>query len=1078
MRRAARAASQPVDLTNYITGAKFNKTEIENGENVKVSIDYRIYAAVLENQGTNVLTYQIPEGINPNEQYEGVVYDNKGKAVGVYNITTDGKITITLDNEFFANATNVIGNISFWAQLHSNGESGDYKYTFSEANDMTATIKIKEKETESGSETEKKTDLTAAKNVKYDNDTRTADYKITLNSRNGTRGEITRFNDSQELTLGVTTAEAPMDMKLIKKAANGTEEELTISDYFDTSKWSNDNKTIIKLKDGKTLPALGPGESYELNYKLKYEGIDELNGGYNIQNTINAGNDKDNGWDQTNLSFSHTWISKSGQYDEKTGEIVWTITVNDFGGDIDGYRLDDILKKNGVIVEGSKAATMVEYNGSEKVADYEITLPYTFNRANVSDITNKFVITYKTKTTNEFYSSYTNKAEFSKDGDGTGGGSKFETGEIRQDITKNSGTLTKNYMEPDKDDTETDETTANEHIYRWQVKITAPSDGIKNGSYYLDEMSRDPWKNSDNADGGPHYMTATQLKNLKILVKEKDASASTDAELDTKYYVKQVEINGQWVDFSNQEGPFRKYRILFKGDEATKKLPENVEQLTLVYKTTGNLSNMANGETWTFKNKGTFVQDGGSAGDEDSKKESKGGYLKKLDVGGTNGSYVYDETKGVLYYCLVINELGSLPKTGGGELTITDQLPNGTELYEVPYNISATSKGKYNPGNPLNDCRVKIYVNQWGLKDKPQAANWLGKGYEGAVDLQSYVSVNYDKTGNKLTVTIPEAVYSFSGNSGNMDERYPLYLFYAVKIKDETLKDMKDGQSFTNHAQLTWQGGTAADETTSTVKKSYISKMRNPEVNDAENEISYRILINPGGETKANGNSFTVTDTVDYSAHTVNGISYILGVGLKPQSLHLYYRRDDGTKGAELDSSTYSLKCTESSQKFEMVLTVPDGTPMILEYTYVTSIDVDLLNEQKWTEYTFTNNVRMEGGYSDESSVTDQEKIKGSSAVVRVDRIELVKVDAENENIYLKGAKFLLQKYDPEKDQGNWQDETCWEPVKLYTTGANGTVVLGGLTDNVAYRLIEQEAPTRLSAGSNTALLLYKERTG
>ena len=72
---------------------------------------------------------------------------------------------------------------------------------------------------------------------------------------------------------------------------------------------------------------------------------------------------------------------------------------------------------------------------------------------------------------------------------------------------------------------------------------------------------------------------------------------------------------------------------------------------------------MANGETWTFKNKGTFVQDGGSAGDEDSKKESKGGYLKKLDVGGTNGSYVYNETKGVLYYCLVINELGSLPKT-------------------------------------------------------------------------------------------------------------------------------------------------------------------------------------------------------------------------------------------------------------------------------------------------------------------------------------------------------------------------------------------------------------------------------
>lgn len=201
-------------------------------------------------------------------------------------------------------------------------------------------------------------------------------------------------------------------------------------------------------------------------------------------------------------------------------------------------------------MEGSKAATMVEYNGSEKVADYEITLPYTFNRANVSDITNKFVITYKTKTTNEFYSSYTNKAEFSKDGDGTGGGSKFETGEIRQDITKNSGTLTKNYMEPDKDDTETDETTANEHIYRWQVKITAPSNGIKDGSYYLDEMSRDPWKNSDNTDGGPHYMTTTAAEKSENPCKRKECISINGCGTRHKItYVKQVEINGQWMVF-------------------------------------------------------------------------------------------------------------------------------------------------------------------------------------------------------------------------------------------------------------------------------------------------------------------------------------------------------------------------------------------------------------------------------------------------------------------------------------------------------------------------------------------------
>lgn len=1053
-RAAARAASGPVDLTNYITGAKFNKTEIEAGENVKVSIDYRIYASVLENQGTNVLTYQIPSGINPNAEYNGVVYDNKGKAVGVYNITRGGKITITLDNEFFANATNVIGNISFWAQLNSSGDSEDHKYTFSEDNDMTATIKIKQKQTESGSETEKKTDLTAEKEAQYNNDTKTAKYKITLSSQNGTAGDITRFNDSQELSAGIT-AGTPMDLKLIKKAADGTTQELSVSDYFDTSEWSNNNKTIIRLKDGKALPALAPGESYEVDYSLKYEGIDELNSWYNLQNTISAGNNKDNGWDQTNLSFNHTWISKQGFYDKQTGEILWTITVNDAGGDLDGYKLNDELKKNGVLIDDVKSATMVEYDGSEKVAEYEITLPYTFERGKVKDTTNKFVITYKTKTSDEFHSSYSNKADLSK------GDSKFETGEIGQNITKNDGTLTKRYTEPGKDETE------EAGVYRWQVTITAPSDGIKSDSYYLDEMSREPWQNSDNTKGSPHYMTAAQLKALEVLVKEKDSAATEYPKLDGQYYTIQVEINGQWVNFTDQSGPFRKYRILFQGDEATGRLPENVEQLILKYKTTGDLSDMENGATWTFKNKGTFYQDGGSASDEDSKKESKGGYLKKLDIGGTNGSYVYDDTKGILYYCLVINELGSLPKTGGGDLTITDQLPAGTELYETPYNISTTSRGKYNPGNPVNDCKVKMYVYQWnGLTDKPAAQNWPKDdgtyGYVGGVDLQSYIasSIKYDKTTNILQVTIPEFLYSFSANSSDLDQRYPIYLFYAVKIKDETLKTMQDGQTFTNQAKLSWKGGEAGDETTSTVKKSYISKMHNPEANDAENEISYRVVINPGGETKANGNPFTVTDSVDYSKHTADGKSYILGVGLKPQSLHLYYRRDDGTKGAELDASTYSLKCTETEQRYEMVLTVPDGTPLILEYTYAISIDVDLLSGLNWTEYTFTNNINMAGGYNESSSVTDKDKVQGSSATVKVDRIELAKVDKDNENIYLKGAKFKLQKYIGTPAQENWADDANWEDVKLYTTGASGTVVLGGLVDNVAYRLIETEAPT------------------
>ena len=57
------------------------------------------------------------------------MYDNKGKAVGVYNITTDGKITITLDNEFVVHDIKVIEGEKgvFVAMPSRKSATGEYR---------------------------------------------------------------------------------------------------------------------------------------------------------------------------------------------------------------------------------------------------------------------------------------------------------------------------------------------------------------------------------------------------------------------------------------------------------------------------------------------------------------------------------------------------------------------------------------------------------------------------------------------------------------------------------------------------------------------------------------------------------------------------------------------------------------------------------------------------------------------------------------------------------------------------------------------------------------------------------------
>lgn len=1068
-RISARAAARSVDLTDYITNVEFNKSEINRNENLKVSIDYSIYAAVLLEKGTNLLTYQLPKGLIPNDNYDGYVYDNKGKKVGTYTITKSGEITIQLDDEFFADANNVLGDISFWSHLDSSISSGDHEFTFSEKNSMTATIKIKEQQTESGkeTETEKNTDLLVEKQMKRygyaegSADQIVADYEISISSTKGTGTAITTFNDNQNMVGGVSGTLQNLVLK--KKNADGSETTLNASDYFELNK---DTK-LIQLKEGKELPALGAGEKYTLFYQVAYDGIENVNGNVWMNNSAEARTSTDTGRDNTNISFDHTWISKSSSYDYDNNEITWTITLNQFGGDLDGYTLSDVLKQNGKEIALPDTVTLTEYksNGA-KVGEQEITLPYQFAKGKdgLQDLTDKFVVTYKTKVPDSFHSKYDNTGTISK-GDHSHGSS------AGQDITRNKGTLKKEYVEPEtkkEGESETESEDPNKKLYEWKVTLNVPGDGIKNGSYYEDTVS------VDGKYTTAHYITKAQLEALKITYTVK--GSSTEKVLPTEYYeiladTDQGEWNANWVSLNDSDGPFYGYRIKFRS--TTDSVPLDIEKLFLSYHTTADKTQIPKGETWTFRNTGKFTQDGAWVSDYDSTKESNGGYLKKVDAGNGNGNYVYDETKGLLYYCISVNDKGTMKK-GSGDIVVEDTLPEGTTLYRQPYDIKqASGENKFSISssgsgeNPnINTEVVKATVKIWGGYYSVLATNsYPATGTWTDVRMNDYLTWSYDEATRKLRIVVPDQLYAFHRDG---TDSFPVYLFYAVQITDQLGNATE--KTYTNHADMYLNGNKeASDETTTKVTQSYITKMKNEDAEASDNELAYRVIINPTGENKANGNNLTVTDTVDYTKHTVtikdgNGTEqkkrYLLGVGLKPNSLHLYRRNEDGSKGAELDQALYKLKYSETADKFELVLTVPDGLPMILEYTYLISADMDVLVEANKTEYTFTNNVYLAGGYNAGSSMTDEEKRKGSSATAKADRLTLVKVDEDNQNVYLKGAKFELQEYTGEKTDANWTDDNKWKKIKTCVTGVDGTVLLSGMKGDIAYRLIEIEAPT------------------
>lgn len=357
-----------VDFGEHIVSAKVSKIqngewieakEFEDGDHVMVDIDYQLPAGVVD-QTTRTITYKIPEAIKLSDEELGIVYASNGLAVGTYHITTDGEITIHF-NEEFATGEPFTGYITFNGTLSAKDAGEGGKVIFGgDGGEITI------------NPSQEQYDLNMSKEAKLNSDG-TVGYTIKASTNNGTEGTV-KIEDTFSNWDSATAKYNENSFTVKKVDKNGNQTDVNVRPSINGNSFTIDN-----------LPRLEAGESYEVTYKATAT-PDNVDGSGLLTNSVKGTSGGTSRETSTTIQISNSMIYKYGGYDQNTGKMNWTITINPDKKDISGYVLKDKID-NGLTIP--TPLTVKKSDGTT----FEITsLPYTFPDGS----NDKYTIEYQT----------------------------------------------------------------------------------------------------------------------------------------------------------------------------------------------------------------------------------------------------------------------------------------------------------------------------------------------------------------------------------------------------------------------------------------------------------------------------------------------------------------------------------------------------------------------------------------------------------------------------------------------------------------------------------------------------------
>lgn len=810
-----------VDFGKYIVSAKVSKIqngqwiearEFEDGDHVKVHIDYQLPAGVVH-QNAKTITYDLPHAIRLSEEESGDVYASNALKVGTYHITTDGKITIHF-NEEFATGEPFTGYITFSGTLSAQDAGEGGKVIFGgDGGEITI------------NPSQEQYDLNMSKRAILNSDG-TVGYTIKASTNNGTEGTV-KIEDTFSNWDSATAKYNENSFTVKKVDRNGTKTDVNVRPSINGNSFTIDN-----------LPRLEAGESYEVTYKATAT-PDNVDGSGSLTNSVKGTSGETSRETSTTITISNSMIYKYGGYDYNTGKMNWTITINPDKKNISGYVLNDEID-NGLTIP--TPLTVKKSDGTT----FEITsLPYKFPDGS----NDKYTIQYQTDAPNE-NGNVNNTAYFSKDDKSYKSGTTVGVWHRDWNLSKSMISST-----VDKDS----QTMKN----KWQAYITLPDKKIKSVTY--SDVIKNGTSSDDESFNGEHYAVLSELKQeilANIQLKDKDGKVIPNSDLNITMKFYSDEEKNREVTKNNDH--VKAFEVIVKREDGSSFTGQSLNISS--YSTIADLSNTKEGIDYYFSNKG--IVNGKES--EASVNYTKPKKLVKQGYGQVNGSQNekyssgkvntnYQSHNGKLYYRIIFTP------DSNNEISFTDTLPKGTKLVETALRSDyKVSPRKDNPAERSSPEAVYYFNDNW---------EHYCDGKEELTDISKYFSYTYDKNTNKIIFTLKSGYNKTDGdwNSGKRNHpNDPIAIYYAVDITNDEFWNNLRNESKEYSNLLEYEGRGQRQETKVERNTPVVSKFGR-QINNTT-KIEYTVNINPAGrDLDPNSDKIVLRDVLEldnrYSAY-------------------------------------------------------------------------------------------------------------------------------------------------------------------------------------------------------------------
>lgn len=1025
---------------------------VKADQSVYFTFDYQIAGGVLEKvNGKNVLTYNLPAELCPKAETDTEIYDRAGNKVGTQYFHKNGTTTLVfdIDSPYFNPAETFSGQFSYdWTYSK---ESATENKTFHFPGSSTEIT------------LEKYQDIKIEKSQPSDNDgtiQETSDgktkirYTVKVSSEHGWDDKV-QIWDGLKRVNGDIQAEYDKDSFELKKyKADGTFETVTCTPDFTKnadSKYSGYEKTF----QIEGLDALKAGERYELTYDV----LTTRTCYSELQNT--ATTDNGNKQDDRTVKLDSLITKEQGAYDSANKCIDWIVTVkNPTGSDLNGYTVTDTLD-NGATIKGDvKLYVQLEHDGytwsNRKIdtvnnAAGTSTFTYTFPAGSDAKL---YQFKYQT-TLPAGVTSVKNKAEYSKQP----GGNKFTD---EKTFNPSGGGQGGQSFSPQKTASgklaPKDADHTNLLAAPWTITAAIPG----KGTYEIKDNIGGYWFNGKNI----HYGIASELQ--KQIEQSFDLTYTNGGQ---EYTLKYADLSTNGITFKVTYYPneWHSGTEISSADDTTQVRSFKIEldttnctlalsQLTLNYSTQVDISDLSEGDRITISN-----QLNGNSVSYNYQKPSTGLKMSK----GVKMVNKTDPVNNIIYWCgapdrtltpdysefqnkvlqyQILLDFSSVSDTLPATITLTDTLPKGLtyRTTNTPSAVIVFTNG-YKSGTPK--------YTGLSLKD--------GTGTMNIQDNLSKPVVNTPAEGSEDGQTITfhiDGLDKLDFAKLKAEGFTDLVLCYQAELTDPRWSNVKfDEFLYTN--KIKWKEENKQDKVDVKVtQKVDVLKKEALQVREKnDSRVKYTLTINPAAkDLDPASTTVTLTDILTVQHASVQASLDIFSVKL--------YNADTNQ---EISKYEYSYtqpvlgKDGNGYPTYTTTFTLPDSTPLVLEYEYVTNATANI---------NLSNEAKISGG---SASVKDFELTKvGASSTVHQAKLTVYKVDKRNYSNALKGATFALDRFN--SVTGGWDSVQHEAGVD-----ANGTLTFyfattDGLQENTLYRLTETKAPAGYSKASAPYYFIYQ----